>query len=188
MSHALWYASRATGLVALVLLTSTTVFGLLGAGRLSIARWPRFAITSLHRNLSLLTVAFLGVHIATAVIDPYASIGWADAVLPFSARYQPLWLGLGAVAIDLLAALVVTSLLRERIGLRLWRGIHWTAYLCWPVAFAHGLGIGGADSHRLWVLSVDLLCLLAVAVALAMRSTATHQDTVARQQPHPAAR
>ena len=188
MSHALWYASRATGLVTLVLLTSTMVLGLLGAGRLSSAGWPRFAVTSLHRNLSLLTVTFLVIHVATAVIDPYAGIGWAAAVLPFSSSYQPLWVGLGAVALDLLLALTVTSLLRERIGLRMWRGIHLTAYLCWPVAFVHGLGIGGADTHRLWVLSIDLVCLLAVAVAILQRATSTHPDTVARRQPHPSAR
>lgn len=67
----------ATGLVALLLLTATVVLGITSAGRLATPRWPRFVIAAIHRNLSLLSVVFLGVHIATAVIDPYAGISWA---------------------------------------------------------------------------------------------------------------
>lgn len=188
MSQALWYASRATGLVSLTLLTATMVLGLLGAGRVAWAGWPRFAMTSLHRNLSLLTVGFLAVHVAGAVIDPYAGIRWLDAVLPFGSVYKPLWVGLGAVALDLVLAMIVTSLLRARIGLRTWRVLHMTAYACWPVALAHGLGVGGADTHRVLVLTVDAVCLLAVAVALAVRLTTSHPDTVARQAVDPAMR
>ena len=188
MNQALWYASRATGLVSLVLLTATMVLGLLGAGRLTLVGWPRFAVTALHRNLSLLTVVFLSLHVAGAVIDPYAGIRWVDAVVPFVSPYQPFWLGLGAVALDLMIAMIVTSLLRDRIGLRAWRVLHMAAYAVWPVALAHGLGVGGADSHRVWVLAIDVLCLLAVAVALALRLTVSHPDTAARQSVHPAMR
>ena len=188
MTQALWYASRATGLVSLVLLTSTMVLGLLGAGRLTLAGWPRFAMTSLHRNLSLLGVCFIAVHVATAVIDPYAGLRWVDAVLPFASPYRAFWVGLGAVALDLVIAMIVTSLLRARIGLRTWRVVHMTAYACWPVAFVHGLGVGGADSHRVWVLAIDLVCLLAVAVAVTVRTATTHPDTLARQSASPVAR
>lgn len=188
MNQALWYASRATGLVSLVLLTATMVLGLLGAGRVALAGLPRFAMTSLHRNLSLLTITFLVLHVAGAVIDPYAGIAWADAVIPFVSAYQPLWLGLGAVALDLMVAMIATSLVRDRIGLRLWRVLHMSAYACWPIALGHGLGVGGADSRRLWVLAIDALCLVAVAVALAVRLTSSHPDTVARQDVHPAMR
>ena len=94
---------------------------------------------------------FLGVHIATSVLDPFAAISWTDAVIPLSASYRPFWLGLGAVAFDLLIALAITSLLRVRIGLRTWRGIHWLAYACWPVALVHGLGTG-SDVRSRWLL------------------------------------
>jgi methionine sulfoxide reductase heme-binding subunit len=185
MNQALWYASRATGLVSIVLLTSTMVLGLLGAGRLTLSGWPRFAMTSLHRNLSLLAVCFVVVHVATAVIDPYAGLRWVDAVLPFDSPYHAFWVGLGAVALDLMLAMIVTSLLRARIGLRTWRVVHLTAYACWPVAFVHGLGIGGVDSRRMWVLAIDLVCLLTVALALTVRTAATHPDTLARQSAYP---
>jgi methionine sulfoxide reductase heme-binding subunit len=180
VNHALWYASRATGLVSLLLLTTAMVLGLLAAGRYRGGGLPRFAVASLHRNVSLLAVAFLAVHVATAVIDPYAGIGWLDAVLPFVSSYQPFWLGLGAVAADLVVALVMTSLLRQRIRLGVWRAVHLTAYACWPVAVVHGLGISGADSRRLWVLAIDLLCVAAVLGAGAWRWTRVHPDTVAR--------
>src|SRR5581483_7783042 len=116
MQLALWFASRATGLVALPLLTVSLVLGIVGAGRAASPRWPRFALAALHRNISLLSVLFLAVHISTAIIDPYAGIGWLDAVVPFVSVYHPFWLGLGAVALDLMLALVISSLLRPRIS------------------------------------------------------------------------
>ena len=132
----LWYLTRGSGLVALVLLTASVVLGVLEVKRWKTERWPRFITAGLHKNLSLLAVVFLGMHIATTVVDGFAPIGWLDAVLPFRSGYRPLWLGLGAVAVDLLIALVVTSLLRGRIGYRAWRAVHWVAYLTWPAAFA----------------------------------------------------
>jgi methionine sulfoxide reductase heme-binding subunit len=180
--NVLWYASRATGLLSLVLLTTVVVLGALTGGRVSSARWPRFAVTALHRNLTLLTLAFLVVHVSTAIVDGYAGIAWLDAVLPFVSDYHPFWLGLGAAAFDLFAALLVSSLLRAHIAPRLWRGLHWAAYACWPVAVAHGLGIGGADSRTAWVLVVTGACVLAVASASAWRARITHADTAARRE------
>ena len=180
MNHALWYASRGTGLVCLLLLSTSVVLGLLGAGRFSSAAWPRFVLAALHRNVSLLIVVFLLVHIATAVIDPYAGIGWLATVVPFVSSYQPVWLGLGAVAFDLLLALIVTSLLRTRISLQAWRVVHLSAYACWPLAVVHGFAIGGVDRTRPWVLALDAISVLAVVVALGYRLRASHPDTQAR--------
>lgn len=180
MSHALWYASRATGLVCLLMLSVTVVLGLVGAGRFASTAWPRFVLAALHRNVSLVILVFLTVHISTAIIDPYAGIGWISAVLPFTSAYQPFWLGLGTVAFDLLLALVVTSLLRSRIGLRTWRAVHWAAYACWPAAVVHGIGIGGVDRMQPWVLALDAVCVLGVLAALGWRLSATHPDTEAR--------
>jgi len=181
IDHLLWYSSRATGLVSLLLLTTTVVLGALNGGRFSSAGWPRFAVAAVHRNLSLISVAFLAVHVTTAVVDPYAKIGWGDVVVPFGSVYQPLWLGLGAVAGDLFIALIVTSLLRSRIGARVWRAVHWTGYACWPVAVVHGLGIGGADRGSGWVLALDVFCVTAVLVAVGWRVFAVHPDTRVRR-------
>ncbi|HYK30624.1 MAG TPA: ferric reductase, partial [Streptosporangiaceae bacterium] len=96
----LWYATRAAGLVTLILLTAAMVFGILNAGRLTSRTWPRFVIQGLHRNLSLLALACLALHVGTTVIDTYTSIGLQDAFMPFLSTYKRWWLGLGAIAAD----------------------------------------------------------------------------------------
>jgi sulfoxide reductase heme-binding subunit YedZ len=164
----LWYATRGTGVVALLLLTATVVLGIAGTARFSSARWPRVLTAGLHRNLSLLVVAFVAVHVLTTVLDPFAPIGWTAAVVPFSASYRPLWLGLGAVAFDLLLAVLMTSLLRARLGYRAWRSVHWLAYGSWPVALWHGLG-SGTDTKLTWLVALDAGCVAAVAAALRWR-------------------
>jgi hypothetical protein len=162
---ALWYLTRGTGLVTLLLLTASVVFGIL-----QVLRWgtPRFVVVSLHRAISLLVVVLLVVHVVTAVLDSFAPIRLLDAVIPFAGTYRPLWLGLGALACDLILALTVTSLVRRRLGLGAWRAVHWLAYACWPVALAHGWGTG-SDTKTGWMLAVTLACAAAVAAALAWR-------------------
>jgi methionine sulfoxide reductase heme-binding subunit len=167
-SPALWYLTRATGAVTLVLLSAVMVLGVLNVTRLSSPRWPRFVIDGLHRHLSLLALAMLGVHIVTTLMDSYVTIGLLDAVIPFHGSYRPVWLGLGAAALDLMLAVTVTSLLRARIGVRAWRGIHWLAYACWPLAVAHGIGIG-TDVLQSWMLVIDVVCVSAVLIAVVVR-------------------
>ena len=176
----LWYLTRGAGAVSLLLLSAVTVLGVLSVARFESAGWPRFVTTGFHRNLSLLAVVFLGLHIVTAVADPYTSLGWATALIPFASSYRTVWLGLGTVAFDLLLAVLLTSLLRGFVGHRAWRAVHWVAYACWPIAVAHGLGTG-TDRWSLWMLAVDLACVLAVGWAVFMRlSLAADPLTVER--------
>ena len=162
-STPLWYTTRATGLVALLLLTAGMCAGLLTSVRFEAPSWPRFVTLGLHRNLSLLALAFTVLHVLTSVLDSFVSIPLADAFIPFIGSYRPFWLGLGAVSFDLMLALIITSLLRARMSLRTWRLVHWSAYACWPVAVVHGLGTG-TDTPVSWVLALTVLCLLPVAV------------------------
>ena len=137
MEQALWFASRATGLVSLLLLTGTVVLGCAHAARTGGGpTWPRFALHSVHRNLSLLTVLFLAVHVGTAIIDPYVQLHWTHALVPFVSSYHPFWLGLGSIALDLVLASVVTSLVRARLPHRVWRLVHLTSYR--PTAACRG--------------------------------------------------
>lgn len=166
---AYWYLTRGTGAVSLVLLTASVVLGILGSVRFSLApRWPRFAVDTLHRDISLLVLAVLVVHIITGVLDTFAPIKLTDAVIPFTGTYRPLWLGFGALAFDLMVALIVTSLLRRRIGYKGWRAIHWLAYASWPVAVLHGLGTG-SDTKVWWMLLLTTVCVLAVVIAILLR-------------------
>jgi methionine sulfoxide reductase heme-binding subunit len=164
----LWYATRGAGAVSLLLLSAVTVLGVLSVARFESRGWPRFVTTGFHRNLSLLAVIFLALHIVTAVVDPYTSLGWATAVIPFSSSYKTLWLGLGSVAFDLLLAVLLTSLLRGFIGRRAWRAVHWLAYASWPVAVVHGFGTG-TDRWSAWLLALNAVCILAVGWAVAVR-------------------
>jgi methionine sulfoxide reductase heme-binding subunit len=164
----LWYATRAAGLVALLLLTASTMLGVLTAGRLCTARWPRFLTVGLHRNIALLAGVFLAIHIVTIVLDSYTSIPLTAAFVPFATSYKRFWLALGAMALDLLIALVVTSLARTRLGFRGWRLVHWCGYACWPLAVAHGAG-AGTDSRTLWGADLTLGCVAVVAGAVAWR-------------------
>ncbi len=163
-----WYLTRASGAVALILLTLALVVGILAIGRVSTRRWPRFAIDGLHRTSSLLAIVFLVVHIATAVLDSFAPISLLDAVVPFVGAYRPLWLGLGATAFDLLLAVAVTSAVRVKLGHRAWRAVHWLAYAVWPISVLHGLGTG-SDAQQRWMSVVYVGCAAAAALATIVR-------------------
>jgi sulfoxide reductase heme-binding subunit YedZ len=167
-SAALWYASRATGVVSLVLLSAVMILGILVNRQGRLPGLPRFAVLGLHRNLSLLAVAFVAIHVITAVADSYVSISLAAAVIPFVSSYEPLWLGLGAVSFDLMAAVIVTSLLRRHVGRRAWRAVHWLAYASWPVAVVHGI-FSSKDLQSGPLLYLAAACIAAVIGALAWR-------------------
>jgi methionine sulfoxide reductase heme-binding subunit len=178
---ALWYMSRATGVVTLVLLTAVVILGMLVNRQGRLPGLPRFAVTGLHRNISLLSVIFLVIHVVTAIADPYVTIGWAATVIPFTSPYEPFWLGLGALSLDLMAALILTSLVRGRISRRVWRGIHWLAYAAWPLAVVHSVG-SSADMRSGVLLGVLIGCVLAACAAAAWRlSHAARQTPRARR-------
>jgi ferric reductase like protein len=164
----LWYVTRGSGVVALLLLTAAVVLGVVTALRWRAERWPRFAITDAHRNLTLISIVFVVIHVVTTVADGYAPVSLLDAVIPFVSSYRPLWLGLGTVAFDLLLALVVTSLFRGLVPARAWRALHWTAYAAWPVALVHSLGTG-SDAKTAWLQALGIGCLAAVALAVLAR-------------------
>jgi sulfoxide reductase heme-binding subunit YedZ len=167
-SKATWYLTRGTGAMALVLLTIVAVLGVANTVRWTPAATPRFVIQRLHRNLSLLAVVFVAVHVATAVVDGFAPIRWIDAVVPFRSPYRQLWLGLGAVAVDLMIAIIVTSLVRARVGYTAWRILHWLSYGLWLSAMFHGLGIG-SDATQPWMLALVAVSIGVILAAVLWR-------------------
>jgi hypothetical protein len=155
--------------VTLVLLTGAICLGVAAKVGWRSRSLPRFVVAGLHRNLTLLALAFLALHVATTVADSFAPIGLKDAFVPFLASYRSIWLGLGALACDLLLALVATSLIRVRVGYRAWRLTHWFAYAAWPLALVHALGTG-SDARFGWMAAIAAVCLCAVALALVVRA------------------
>jgi hypothetical protein len=150
------------------LLSAAVVLGVVEVRRWSTPRWPRFVVDALHRNVALLAMVFLCLHILTSVLDSFAPISLIDTVVPFAGSYRPFWLGLGAVAFDLLIAVTITSLLRQRMGYASWRAIHWLTYASWPIALLHGFGTG-SDVNDAWLLALSVICLLAVLAAVILR-------------------
>jgi len=176
-STTIWYTMRATGVVALALLTVTMVLGILTGGRATTRSWPAFARADLHKRVSLLAMVFLSIHVLTAVLDTYVNVGWLAVLVPFASPYRPLWTGLGTVGVDLMLAVAVSSALRQRIAARTWRGIHWLAYGSWPVAMAHSLGMG-TDAATVWLDVLAGACCLAVVASLTWRIADHRRSTV----------
>lgn len=165
---AYWYTTRGAGLVALLLLTASLVMGIVDLSRWQSERWPRFLVDGVHRTLSLLALAVVAIHVLTNVLDAFTQIGIRDAIVPFASSYRPIWVGAGALAFDLLLALVVTSVLRRQLGYRAWRAVHWASYACWPLALIHGLG-AGTDASLGWMLAISAVCLVVVLAAIGWR-------------------
>jgi len=164
----LWYTTRASGIVTLILLTLTMVLGLATTSRARVRNWPGFAQQEIHRRISIVAMVFLAIHVVTSILDTYVHIGWFAVVVPFTSPYSQFWVGLGTIALDLTVAVFVSSLLRAHLKPGTWRGIHWLAYASWPIALAHTFGLG-TDSRELWVIALGALCVLSVGVALAWR-------------------
>jgi sulfoxide reductase heme-binding subunit YedZ len=167
-SQGLWFVSRASGLVLLVLFSVVVVLGVAARTGAAPRNWPRFVFVEMHRTLALFLVAFLALHVMTAILDPFVSIGWAATVLPLMSGYRTLAIGLGTLAVDLGGAVLLTSVARRRLGFRAWRVVHWLAYLAWPAAFVHSLTAGN-DRGIWWVGVMEWGCAIAVATAVLAR-------------------
>jgi predicted ferric reductase len=183
----LWYLNRASGLVLMVVSTLAILLGQHATRRRERSATPRFMWLELHRNLTLVGLMLLVLHVFTSVADEYVDISVLDAVVPFASPYRPFWLGLGTVALDLMVVILVTTALRHRISYRAWRIAHWTAYLVWPVSVVHGLGTG-TDSLRGAGLSLTIGCLAAVLASTAPRIAAAVRERLAVSSPGPDAR
>ena len=172
----LWYLNRSSGAVLLVLFTLSTVLGVLSAraGRRRLV--PGIVTQGLHRNLTLVCLALLAGHVTTAVVDTYVDIRWWQAFSPVGGTYRPVWLGAGALTLDVMLVLVATSLLRDRIPHHLWRGLHWGGYAAWGLAMAHAAGIG-TDVSTLWGRRLGLVCLASVLLAGVVRCVADARST-----------
>jgi sulfoxide reductase heme-binding subunit YedZ len=172
VSEALWALGRGT---ALVMFTITLVLGIVSRSGRSVGGLGRFGVNEIHRTAALTGTTLIGVHVASLFFDPYAQLRLVDVVLPFLGAYRPVWLGLGTLALDLLAVITVVSLLREKVGPRVFRAVHWGTYLLWPVALAHAIG-NGTDSASIWMLGIAAACTASVVAAVGWRLTPSYAE------------
>ena len=182
MTEALWYTARATGVVSLLLLTIVVVLGIGSRSGRPVLGLPRFAVSLVHRNASLMATVLIAIHVTTLLTDPYAHLKLLDLLVPFDAAYRPAWVGLGTTALDLVVAIVVTSLLRRRLGARTWRAVHWFAYAMWPIAWVHGIG-SGTDRGSAWYLVLAVAAAITVATALIWRLGPNFATLGGRREP-----
>jgi sulfoxide reductase heme-binding subunit YedZ len=168
MSEAWWALGRGTGVVALLMFTATLVLGIVSRSGRSVSGLGRFGLAELHRTAALSGVGLIAVHLTSLFFDPYAQLRLVDMVVPFLGSYRPLFLGLGTVAVDLLLVVTVVSLMRNAVGPRVFKAVHWLTYVLWPVALVHGLG-NGTDAGSLWLDAVAVACCAAVGTAVAWR-------------------
>ncbi|MGW5523020.1 ferric reductase-like transmembrane domain-containing protein [Gordonia sp. NPDC003950] len=163
----LWFASRACGIVSLMLLTAVVVLGAATAVGLRPESSLTAVAVSLHRTLALGTTVFVAIHISTAVLDAYVDLGWIAVVVPFTSDYHRMWVGVGAIAVDIFILVLVTSILRLRLSHRVWRAVHWLSYLLAASAVLHGLTMSADDQQALRIVTVA--CGLVMAAATAWR-------------------
>lgn len=170
-SELLWAVGRGNGIVALAFLTLSVTFGVVSRSGRPLPALPRFAVADIHRFVALAATLLVVLHVVLLFFDPYAKLRLVDFVVPFLGAYRPLWQGLGTVAFDLLIVLIITSLLRHRLGLRTFRAVHWTTYLLWPIAMSHSLG-NGTDTGDLWFQAFAGCCALLVTAVVIWRLSA----------------
>jgi methionine sulfoxide reductase heme-binding subunit len=166
-----WYAARAGGVVAYILLTSVVVLGLTMAGKKKLRVWPRFAVEDVHRFGGLLVGTFVSIHVLAIAIDAFLPFSLQSIVVPFISAYRPLWVGLGIVAAELLLALAVANHYRNKVvSYKFWRRTHYLNFVVWTAATLHLLG-SGTDRSTWWLLGITTLAVATVAGATALRIT-----------------
>lgn len=138
-----WYASRAAGIVAWVLLSLTMVAGMLQSTRGS-SPLPAGWSLDLHRFLSMLSLLFLTLHLAALVPDNFVEFGWAELFIPMLSTWRPGAVAWGIVGFWLVVSVQVTSLLRARLPTRVWRALHLLSFVVWVSATVH-LFLAGSD-------------------------------------------
>jgi sulfoxide reductase heme-binding subunit YedZ len=164
-----WYAARAGGVVAYVLLTATVLLGMTMSSRRRVARWPRIAIEDVHRFVAFAAGTFVVVHIAAIAIDAYLPFSLQSLIVPFISRYRPAWVGLGIVAAELMLAVAITNRLRNRVlSYATWRKLHYATFAVWAAATIHGLG-SGTDRSTVWLVALEAAAAGAVAGMLGLR-------------------
>jgi sulfoxide reductase heme-binding subunit YedZ len=167
-SPADWYAARAAGLAAYLLLSTVVCLGLTMAGKKRLERWPRFALEDVHRFGGLLVGTFIVIHVFTIAIDAYLPFSVASIVVPFVSTYRPIFVALGIVAAELLLALAVTNHYRDRLPYRFWRRAHYVNFAVWTGATVHALG-SGTDRSTPWLMAVIAAGVVAVTAGVVLR-------------------
>lgn len=171
---AAWYAARAGGVVAYVLLTTVVLLGLQMSGRRRSKRWPRIAIEDLHRFAAFAAGSFVVIHILAIAIDSYLPFSLQSLVVPFISKYRPTWVGIGIVSAELMLAVAIANRLRGRVlSYSAWRKTHYATFAVWAGATVHGIA-SGTDRGSVWLIGLEVVAAGAVVAMIAWRVARPH--------------
>ena len=162
----LWFIDRSAGEVTLLLMTAVMILGVV---RSSVPGAVPYLVEGLHVNLAMLTVTFGGLHVLTAILDPYAGLGPPDALVPFISLYRGTWLGLGVIAAYLYGATLVSSWPARRLRRPVWIWLHRSMYAAWVLALLHSLGTGSDARNQVFLMLNVAAVVAALVVFVAFR-------------------
>jgi methionine sulfoxide reductase heme-binding subunit len=165
---AIWYAARASGVAAYVVLSLVVCLGLTLGGKAQSRRWPRFSVEEIHRFGGLLVGSLIGVHVLAIAADSFLPFSLTQLLVPFTSTYRPLWTGLGIAAAEILVALAITNHYRKRLPYRFWRKAHYLNFAVWGLASLHGL-MSGTDRGATWLAILYGISVASVLVLLLWR-------------------
>ena len=168
IEHSYWYATRAAGIASYLLLTLSVTWGLLLSTRLG-DRWlGKPLVYEAHRMASLVSVVFLGIHIASLLGDTYIEWDAKALFVPLDAEYRAAWVALGIVSAYAVIAVTASFYVRKWIGYRAWRLFHYVSFGTFVMASAHGL-MTGSDSHEPWMLGIYATALVVTVFLVNLR-------------------
>lgn len=163
-----WILLRSTGVVVLALLTVSVALGIVGPA----IRTPANRLTSvtLHKTAGVLGSILLVAHVVLAVVDSWVTITWPSILIPGVSPWEPLWIGFGAMAFDLVLVVMLSSALR-RFSATTWWNLHVVSYPAYLMAWLHAVGVGSESSDPM-MLALAVVSLALVAIAVVARSSA----------------
>lgn len=171
-SIVVWYVARAAGLVSWALLTAAVTWGLALSTR-SLRQWRKPAwVLDLHRFVGGLTVIFVGVHVVALLLDTYVHFGLVEVLVPLTSSWHPVATAWGVVGLYLLAAVELTSLLRRRLSVKVWRRVHFATLPLFVFATVHGFS-AGTDRTNMAVIAAAVVGSLTAAALVARRVART---------------
>lgn len=165
---AIWYAARASGVAAYVVLSLVVSLGIGLGGKAQNRRWPRFSVEEIHRFGGLLVGSLIGIHVLAIAADSFLPFSLVQLLVPFTSRYRPLWTGLGIAAAEILLALAITNHYRRRLPYGVWRKAHYLNFAVWTLASLHGL-MAGTDRGAAWLAILYGVCVATVLMLLFWR-------------------
>jgi sulfoxide reductase heme-binding subunit YedZ len=186
MTHLFWYLARSSGFLTYLCAWGSVAWGLLLTTRLA-PRVEKATLYVVHRLLGMGSSIFLGVHLYTLYLDPWANFSVRELVVPFGTDYRPFWMACGIVAAYCFVAIVVSSIFQARLPVVLWRGIHYLSFLSFFLGLVHGIGTG-TDTRQPWAIGCYGLTAAIVAGLCWVRFTARRQSTVRASAARPVAK